>query len=406
MPRLSIHPIPKTRFHGGRWRIYWKWNFKQYSIATGHADQKKTTAVNVDLRLFSAALAMDRPVFPEEYQDAPGVIAYMQARFPENNDDNTPLDASSWLDDYAKEIKGECSPRWAEMSVIRLRALDKDVGGIATLTAEGASKYLADIAAKRKAGTRNRLLATFSRFFKWAVRTERMKVNPFAGIKTLKEERLSDIVYCTPIERDEAIALAQATEWPEWLAIPIACYAGMRREEIANLLWPDIRFEAGLIVVTKTKTRKSRTIPLNSTLERYLRAVPEAQRTGHVVKCPPGIDRLWRMDNMMRKVQKQKKAAMLAALCVERPSPSRSKEYKAKRAAYEVEKQKQAASIEAALERLGWNAWRHTFGSLLAQGGISLDKISAWMGNTPEVCRRHYAQFIPRDRRDEEIDIL
>ncbi len=81
-----------------------------------------------------------------------------------------------------------------------------------------------------------------------------MSVNPFAGIKIIKDERLADIVSCTPTERDEAIALAQATEWQEWLAVPIAFYAGMRREEIANLLWPDIHFEAGLIVVTKTKT--------------------------------------------------------------------------------------------------------------------------------------------------------
>ncbi len=405
MPRLSIYPIPKTRFHGGRWRIYWKWNSQQFSVATKHTDQKKTTAVNVDLRLFSAALAMDYPVFPGEYQDAPSVVAYMQARFPKNDDD-TPPDPSGWLDDYAKEIKSECSPGWAEISLSSLRALDKHAGGIATLTPEGASKYLAGIAAKWKTGTRNRLLAIFSRFFKWAIRTERIKVNPFAGIKTLKEERLSDIVYCTPAERDEAIAFAQVTGWPEWLAVPIAFYAGMRREEIINLLWPDIRFEAGLIVVTKTKTRRSRTIPLNATLEQYLRAVPEAQRTGYVVKCPPNTDRLWRMDNLMRKVQKLKNAAILSDLCIKKPLPSRSKAYKAQKAAYEAEKQKQAASIEAALERLGWNAWRHTFGSLLAQGGISLDKISAWMGNTPEVCRRHYAQFIPRDRRDEEIDIL
>jgi len=57
-------------------------------------------------------------------------------------------------------------------------------------------------------------------------------------------------------------------------------------------------------------------------------------------------------------------------------------------------------------ERIRWNAYRHTFGSLLAQDGVSLDKISAWMGNSPAVCRRHYAEFVPRDRRDEDIDRL
>ncbi len=69
-------------------------------------------------------------------------------------------------------------------------------------------------------------------------------------------------------------------------------------------------------------------------------------------------------------------------------------------------KKKRAAELKSILGRIGWNPFRHTFGSLLAQAGVSIDKISAWMGNTPEVCRRHYAQFIPRDRRDSEIDKL
>lgn len=55
-------------------------------------------------------------------------------------------------------------------------------------------------------------------------------------------------------------------------------------------------------------------------------------------------------------------------------------------------------------ERVGWNAWRHTFATLRAQAGVSLDKISAWMGNTPDVYRRHYAQFVPRGAEDEDID--
>jgi hypothetical protein len=57
-------------------------------------------------------------------------------------------------------------------------------------------------------------------------------------------------------------------------------------------------------------------------------------------------------------------------------------------------------------ERVTWMAWRHAFGSLLAQAGVSLDKTSAWMGNTPDICRRHYAEFVPRDFRDDEIDKL
>jgi site-specific recombinase XerD len=46
---------------------------------------------------------------------------------------------------------------------------------------------------------------------------------------------------------------------------------------------------------------------------------------------------------------------------------------------------------------LDWNClvYRHTFGSQLAMKGESLYKISALMGNSPEICRRHYAALIP-----------
>ena len=39
--------------------------------------------------------------------------------------------------------------------------------------------------------------------------------------------------------------------------------------------------------------------------------------------------------------------------------------------------------------------FRHTFGSQLAMKGESLYKISALMGNSPEICRSHYAALIP-----------
>lgn len=39
--------------------------------------------------------------------------------------------------------------------------------------------------------------------------------------------------------------------------------------------------------------------------------------------------------------------------------------------------------------------FRHTFGSQLAMNGISLYKISTMMGNSPEICRKHYAALIP-----------
>ncbi len=44
--------------------------------------------------------------------------------------------------------------------------------------------------------------------------------------------------------------------------------------------------------------------------------------------------------------------------------------------------------------------FRHTFGSILAMKGESLYKISSLMGNSPEICRKHYAALIPETMID------
>lgn len=61
-----------------------------------------------------------------------------------------------------------------------------------------------------------------------------------------------------------------------------------------------------------------------------------------------------------------------------------------------------ATQVEASLD---WACldYRHTFGSQLAQHGVSLYKASSLMGNSPEICRRHYASLIP-EAMHEEVD--
>ena len=51
---------------------------------------------------------------------------------------------------------------------------------------------------------------------------------------------------------------------------------------------------------------------------------------------------------------------------------------------------------------LEWSCldFRHTFGSHLAIKGESLYKISTLMGNSPGICRKHYAALIPEQMQD------
>ncbi len=129
----------------------------------------------------------------------------------------------------------------------------------------------------------------------------------------------------------------------------------------------------------KTKTGKSRETPLSSTLEAILKTVPQDRQQGYVVQMEHRAND--RDTEAMRADRLTAFTRHLREMLATRPQ-------------------------EISSHLISWNPFRHTFGSLLAQAGVSLDKISSWMGNTPDVCRRHYAQFIPRDRRDSEIDKL
>lgn len=53
----------------------------------------------------------------------------------------------------------------------------------------------------------------------------------------------------------------------------------------------------------------------------------------------------------------------------------------------------------------GFGTFRRTFGSQLAQKGLSLYKISQLMGNSEDVCRQHYAA-IATGQMQEEITIM
>ena len=103
------------------------------------------------------------------------------------------------------------------------------------------------------------------------------------------------------------------------------------------------------------KTSKNRVVPISSSLAEYLDRykVPESD-SGWFFPSPRGTR--WDRDNFSQWLRSQNRAAGL-----------------------------QWSSLD----------YRHTFGSQLAQRGVSLFQISTLMGNSPEICRRHYAALVP-----------
>ena len=108
------------------------------------------------------------------------------------------------------------------------------------------------------------------------------------------------------------------------------------------------------------KTKVNRAVPISSRLRAFLdRYTPPKSDFGWYFPSPDG--KWWDPDNFSADLRAANKAAGLSW-----------------------------ASLE----------YRHTFGSQLAQKGESLYKISTLMGNSPEICRRHYAALLPEALTD------
>ncbi len=176
------------------------------------------------------------------------------------NPEEPPVSIIDWKETYKSVVRSGYSKGWAETSLSYLNRLDDFLKGMENVTTDKLVTFLSDIANTKSAGTRNRTQNALAPFFHWAVSTKRLRHNPLVDIKRVPEQKKSDIVYCTPEEREEIIQLAQQTGASDWLAVPIAFLAGLRREEIANLKWIDVRLSGGTVGVTKTKTNTPRSL--------------------------------------------------------------------------------------------------------------------------------------------------
>ena len=363
-------PTAGKRKRGQSWSVYFAWSGRVYGVAVGPVSEKDAETARQEV-----GLALRTRTWPAWAEQAAGVRRYLTDRYGEAP---PAPETGDLLTVYGESLRSEVSASWARGSLAHLRELRDFVGHpLEAVTPAEAQLFLEHITetpgpfrrrkGKRSASTRNRALAACSRFFKWGGRTRRRSPKTIAENRPLRDPDVGGIVHQTAAQRDMVLEAAGAE--PDGIAAWLALYAGLRRGEVARATWADVSLERGRLTVPIAKTGRRRTVPLASALIERLSAVPESERTGRIVPWQEAMAR-WEWEA----------SRLLLAL--------------------------QDACPDIPADRLRWNVFRHTFGSLLAQAGVSLDKISAWLGNSPAVCRRHYAGFTPRDRRDEAIDLL
>jgi integrase len=222
--------------------------------------------------------------------------------------------------------------------------------------------------------TANRYREILCRLFNWAM-TERgirmpMDKNPVAKVGRYKE-RAPEIRFLTmPQITEQLNALEKYPQLQTMVAILI--YSGIRREELLWLTRDDFNLQpdgGGILRIrAKTingefwepKTKRNRAIPISSALKKYLNEY-EPKITGESWLFPSPTGKRWDADNFAADLRMINSKSGLKWGCLD---------------------------------------FRHTFGSQLAMKGESLYKISALMGNSPEICRRHYAALLPESLID------
>ncbi len=217
--------------------------------------------------------------------------------------------------------------------------------------------------------TANRYREILTRLCNWAMEQNGIRMpgdkNPAAKVERYRE-RAPMISFLTLQQIAEQL---QALEGHPNLQTMVAVYiySGLRREELCWLTVDDMDFSAGgngmIRICAKTvngklwepKTKVNRAVPISTTLRNYLDRYSPADVKGKLYfSTPEGCQ--WDPDNLSRELREANEAAGLDWTCLD---------------------------------------FRHTFGSQLAMKGESLYKISAIMGNSPEICRKHYAALLP-----------
>jgi integrase len=219
--------------------------------------------------------------------------------------------------------------------------------------------------------TANRYREILTRLFNWAMEQRGIKMpadkNPAARVERYREPA-PEIRFLTLKQIDEQLAsLADDEQLRAMVATLI--FAGLRREELLWLTLDDVDLERGMIRVrAKTvqgeswqpKTKVNRVVPISSVLRSYLdKYTPRRTFGGWYFPSPWGAR--FDPDNFSEHLRRANAKAKLEWTCLD---------------------------------------YRHTFGSQLAMKGESLYKISKLLGNSPEICRRHYAALLPEEMTD------
>jgi integrase len=209
------------------------------------------------------------------------------------------------------------------------------------------------------ANTLRKDLVSLGTLFRWAMRRRLASANPVQDVARPSKPDREVVV----LSQDEVTGLLAAADRLTRRVIELLLESGLRRGEGLDLKWSQVDRAGGAILIHRSKTGKARSIPLNARLTGVLDRATRHVRSDFVLCDHEGH----RLDPYVT-----------------------------------------TRAVESAMERAGitktrgavFNLFRHTFGSRLAETGVDMATIATIMGNSPEVCHRHYIRFSPRHLKE------
>ncbi len=197
-------------------------------------------------------------------------VAIFEGRF-----DLAELKQSPLFSDYADEYlngysKVNKKPQTHERDKILIKHLKEFFGRyrLNDIKPEKIEEYkAARLEAGKAPATVNREVGCFKNIYTVAIRNRRASANPGREVRLLREDNEVTRVLS---EADEEKLLAAASQHIRGIVV-CALHTGMRLGEILDLKWEKVALREGLIRVEKTKTGRSREIPIGDHLRAVLR---------------------------------------------------------------------------------------------------------------------------------------
>lgn len=231
---------------------------------------------------------------------------------------------------------------------------------LSDITTRDVHLYLGKLSETHAAATCNRHMALISKMFRLAIQWGEFDAkNPCEGIDKFKENNQQQNFLTQENVRKLMTAARIEKNVYAGNAVQFLIMTGVRREEALQARWEHVDLERATLFLPKTKSGKSRYVVLNDTALNLLRELPRIQSSPWVF---PGKDPMKPLCNPTKAFGRILKAA--------------------------------------GLPKMRLHDCRHTYASMLVNGGASLYQVQALLGHASPQTTQRYSHLASNTLRD------